>query len=51
MDYFNGVVTRVKVYPIAVNDSYITRTYKREHSRLGRLYNDIEYKLIRWIFR
>lgn len=51
MSEFKGIMTRVKIYPFALPDYYIARQFKRQGSWLGRRLDDLEYWIIKWIFR
>ena len=48
--YFEGI-RGLKIYPVALPNSYIIKMYRREFSFWGRLRNDIEHWLIKKILR
>ncbi len=43
------VISRIKMYPIALPPHYIAKEYKRERSRWGRLLNDVEFRILKRI--
>lgn len=46
-----GILRYLKIWPVALPEWYVLQLYLRHKHWYGRLQNEVEYRIVKWIFR